>query len=76
MVIRSYRRVFDLERRIYRVTRIRLNPGGIPIRGVVYLLALVVLAANLRTSAFVPSPTYRLPLRSKPKAVGSGRPSE
>ena len=37
--IRSYRRVFDLERRIYRVDRIRLNPGGVPVRGVVYFLA-------------------------------------
>jgi hypothetical protein len=39
--IRSYRRVFDLERRVYSVDRLRLNPGGIPVRGVVYLLALV-----------------------------------
>lgn len=43
--IRSYRRVFDLERRIYSVDRIRLNPGGVPVRGVVYLLSLVLLAA-------------------------------
>jgi hypothetical protein len=43
MEVRSYRRVFDLERRIYRLDRFRLNPGGIPVRGVVYLLA--VLAA-------------------------------
>jgi hypothetical protein len=42
--IRSYRRVFDLERRIYRVDRLRLNPGGIPVRGIVYFLALVSLA--------------------------------
>lgn len=42
MEIRSYRRVFDLERRIYRVDRIRLNPGGIPVRGVVYFLVLVL----------------------------------
>ena len=42
--IRSYRRVFDLERRIYRVDRLRLNPGGVPVRGVIYLL-LIVLAA-------------------------------
>ncbi|HEY7934651.1 MAG TPA: hypothetical protein VID48_12590 [Solirubrobacteraceae bacterium] len=45
--IRSYRRVFDLERRIYRIDRMRLNPGGIPVRGVLYfilvLLALLVL---------------------------------
>ena len=37
--IRSYRRVWDLERRIYRVDRLRLNPGGIPVRGVCYLIA-------------------------------------
>jgi hypothetical protein len=45
MEIRSYRAVFDLERRIYRVDRLRLNPGGIPVRGVVYFLA--ILAAML-----------------------------
>jgi hypothetical protein len=44
MVVRSYRRVFDLERRIYRIDRVRLNPGGIPIRGLLYLLALTVAA--------------------------------
>jgi hypothetical protein len=37
--IRSYRRVFDLERRIYRVDRLRLNPGGVPVRGVLYFAA-------------------------------------
>jgi hypothetical protein len=42
--IRSYRRVFDLERRIYRVDRLRLNPTGVPVRGIVYLLALVAAA--------------------------------
>jgi hypothetical protein len=41
MEIRSYRRVFDLERRIYSVDRLRLNPGGVPVRGVVYFLALL-----------------------------------
>jgi hypothetical protein len=40
--IRSYRAVFDLERRIYRVDQLRLNPGGIPVRGVVYFLAILV----------------------------------
>jgi hypothetical protein len=44
--IRSYRRVFDLERRIYRVDRLRLNPGGVPVRGVVYLL-LIIFAAMI-----------------------------
>lgn len=43
--IRSYRRVFDLERRIYSVDRLRLNPGGIPVRGVAYFLA--ILSAGL-----------------------------
>lgn len=45
MEIRSYRTVFDLERRIYRVDRLRLNPGGIPLRGIVYFLA--ILAASV-----------------------------
>jgi hypothetical protein len=40
--IRSYRRVFDLERRIYSIDRVRLNPGGVPVRGVIYFLALLV----------------------------------
>jgi hypothetical protein len=35
--IRSYGRVFRLERRIYRIDNVRLNPGGVPIRGLVYL---------------------------------------
>jgi hypothetical protein len=39
--IRSYRNVFDLERRIYRVDRLRLNPGGVPLRGIVYFLAIL-----------------------------------
>ena len=44
MEIRSYRRVFDLERRIYRVDRLRLNPGGVPLRGIVYFLVAVAVA--------------------------------
>ncbi len=43
--IRSYRRVFDLERRIYSVDRLRLNPGGVPVRGVVYFLAILAVVA-------------------------------
>jgi hypothetical protein len=42
--IRSYRSVFDLERRIYQVDRLRLNPGGVPLRGAVYCLVLLLLA--------------------------------
>lgn len=47
MEIRSYRRVFDLERRIYRIDRLRLNPGGVPLRGIVYFLGLVVLGLSI-----------------------------
>jgi hypothetical protein len=43
--VRSFRRVFELERRLYSIDRLRLNPGGVPIRGVVYALAAVVAAA-------------------------------
>jgi hypothetical protein len=42
MEIVSYRTVFDLERRVYRVDRLRLNPSGIPLRGVVYFLVILV----------------------------------
>lgn len=42
MEIRSYRRVFDLERRVYSVDRLRLNPSGVPVRGVVYFVAVVM----------------------------------
>jgi hypothetical protein len=48
MEIRSFRRVFDLERRIYRIDRLRLNPTGVPVRGIVYFLAL--LAATIVVS--------------------------
>jgi hypothetical protein len=50
MEIRSYRAVFDLERRIYRIDRLRLNPAGMPVRGLVYFLALltaIVLCARV-----------------------------
>ncbi len=42
--IRSYRRVFDLERRIYSVDRFRLNPAGVPVRGIVYAIVAVMVA--------------------------------
>jgi hypothetical protein len=47
--VRSYRAVFDLERRLYRVDRLRLNPGGIPLRGVVYCFTLLAGLALLGT---------------------------
>jgi hypothetical protein len=39
--IRSYRRVFALERRLYQIDRLRLNPTGVPLRGIAYFLALL-----------------------------------
>lgn len=45
MEIRSYRAVFDLERRIYRVDRLRLNPTGVPVRGVIYFLCILLAIA-------------------------------
>jgi hypothetical protein len=36
--------VFELERRIYRIDRFRLNPAGVPLRGVVYFLAAALAA--------------------------------
>lgn len=47
MEVRSYRAVFDLERRIYKVDRVRLNPGGVPVRGIVYYLAIALIVALL-----------------------------
>jgi hypothetical protein len=45
--------VFELERRIYRIDRLRLNPGGVPVRGVVYFLALTAL--SMLAGAFPPT---------------------
>jgi hypothetical protein len=40
LVIRSYRRVFEVDRRIYRVDRWALPvPGGVPLRGLGYFIA-------------------------------------
>jgi hypothetical protein len=49
--IRSYRRVFDLERRIYRIDRLQLNPGGVPVRGIVYFMTLLLVALALERVA-------------------------
>jgi hypothetical protein len=51
VVIRSYRRVFEVDRRIYRVDRWALPvPGGVPLRAVGYYAAavlVVILAGSL-----------------------------
>ena len=47
-MIRSYRRVFEVDRRIYRVDRWALPvPGGVPLRGVGYFAATVGLMVIL-----------------------------
>ena len=44
MVIRSYRRVFEVDRRIYRVDRWALPvPGGVPLRAVGYFMGTLLL---------------------------------
>jgi TcpE family len=48
-VIRSYRRVFEVDRRIYRIDRWTLPvPGGVPLRGLGYFTAgvLAIIAAD------------------------------
>src|SRR5918999_2207432 len=48
LVIRSYRRVFEVDRRIYRVDRWALPvPGGVPLRGLAYFAATVLLVVLL-----------------------------
>jgi hypothetical protein len=43
LVIRSYRRVFEVDRRLYRVDRWALPvPGGVPLRGLAYFAATVI----------------------------------
>jgi hypothetical protein len=61
MDVRSYRRVFDLERRIYRVDSFRLNPSGIPVRGVVYLLAILMLTLLAARLPLVGAVAARVP---------------
>lgn len=41
MQIRSYKAVFQLERRIYRIDGLMLNPAGVPLRGIAYFAALL-----------------------------------
>src|SRR4051794_39022897 len=48
VVIRSYRRVFEVDRRIYRVDRWALPvPGGVPLRAVGYFVATLLLVLLL-----------------------------
>ncbi|MGD1051678.1 MAG: hypothetical protein ABR947_11470 [Solirubrobacteraceae bacterium] len=51
--VRSFRSVFALERRVYQIDSLRLNPTGIPLRGIVYAALLV--AAALIAGALPPT---------------------
>ena len=70
--IRSYRAVFDLERRLYRVDGFRLNPSGVPVRGLVYLAGLVVAVLALQRGPLVGSAVAALPWQLRYVAVPCG----
>jgi hypothetical protein len=70
--IRSYRSVFDLERRIYRVDRVRLNPAGVPVRGAVYFLGLLAAALLVAALPLVGAPARLLPWYVRDLALPAG----
>jgi hypothetical protein len=59
--IRSYRSVFDLERRLYRIDRFRLNPSGVPVRGLVCVALLVGAVLVVQRLPGVGTPVRVLP---------------
>jgi hypothetical protein len=59
--IRSFRSVFDLERRIYRIDRVRLNPGGIPVRGILYFFGVLLALALAARVPLLGEPLRALP---------------
>jgi len=61
MEIRSYRRVFELERRVYSIDSLRLNPGGVPVRGLAYFGTLLVIAIVLSRLPFIGGIARALP---------------
>src|ERR687886_889167 len=67
--IRSYRAVFDLERRLYRIDRFRLNPSGVPVRGLVYLALLVLAVLVAERLAVVGGAVGALPWQGRYVAI-------
>src|SRR3954468_6757777 len=60
VIIRSYRRVFQVDRRVYRVDRWALPvPGGVPLRAVGYFAAALVLMVALGGLVSFLSPPLR-----------------
>jgi hypothetical protein len=73
--VRSYRAVFALERRVYQVDTLRLNPAGVPMLGLAYCAALVLLALLARavpgsSILLAPLPWYLVDLVA-PVGVGA-----
>ncbi|MCA1699974.1 MAG: hypothetical protein LC790_14160 [Actinobacteria bacterium] len=59
--VRSFRPVFDFERRLYRVDRIRLNPGGIPVRGLLWAPVMLVVVLLWRRIPVLGVPLHVFP---------------
>lgn len=59
--VRSFRSVFDFERRLYRIDRIRLNPGGIPVRGLLWAPVMLVAVLLWRRVPVAGVPLHVLP---------------
>ena len=59
--IRSYRSVVDLERRISRISRVRLNRSGIPVRGALIFLAVLLALACAARVPLLGEPVRVLP---------------
>jgi hypothetical protein len=70
--IRSYRTVFELDRRIYRIDRLRLNPSGVPVRGLLYLLALLALEALVARLPAIGSLAHMVPWYLRDIAIPAG----
>src|SRR5918911_37847 len=70
--IRSYRSVFDLERRLYRIDRFRLNPSGVPVRGLVYVALLVLAVLVAQRLPIVGAPVRVLPWQVRYAALPGG----
>lgn len=72
MEIISYRTVFDLERRVYRVDRLRLNPGGVPLRGIVYFLAILAAVLLVAKLPFLGTLVHAVPWYLRDLAIPAG----
>lgn len=59
--VRSFRSVFDFERRLYRIDRIRLNPGGVPVRGLLWAPLMLVVVLLWRRLPVLGLPLHVLP---------------